>query len=493
MRLEIRCENRLGITQDVLEILVRHQIDLQGIEVHPQKIFVHFPNIEFAEFQHLMPEIRRVDGVFDVVKVDYMPLEIQSAEYDRQLDTSCEKWLSVDTNGALIRMSVSAKGYFTRIVKQELADVSTWIKGFNLNRWLDKQPSEGLLAVAEVAEQTFQLELQPLWLNNYKGSREFSGAVVRFIESHSQYPNEHKAHAINNSIVQNSAVMRKVVRECKKLAVTTQSVLLIGEMGTGKQLIVELMHALGPFNTRPLTVIDLNNSNVFQQLDKVNLQLCGGLYLKHLDSLQPDKQAELLQWLTDHLDDLPQVKLYASTKYSLNSAVQLGTFSEPLLYRLAGCKLMVPSLRQRPEDIAELTQLFVQNICAELGTAPIDISQDAIKFLQAYSWPANANQLYNALYQAVVLSGRQPLLVSHIRVDDDKQQDDDLLSVQDYLDNGLDEAVKQFESTLLRKLYPYYPSTRQLANKLGLSHTAIANKLREYGINKTTVKVARRS
>ena len=53
----------------------------------------------------------------------------------------------------------------------------------------------------------------------------------------------------------------------------------------------------------------------------------------------------------------------------------------------------------------------------------------------------------------------------------------------------LDAAVKNFEADLLRKLYPAYPSTRQLAKKLGLSHTAVANKLRDYGINRKTVKV----
>ncbi|WP_440903843.1 TyrR/PhhR family helix-turn-helix DNA-binding protein [Catenovulum sp. SX2] len=492
MRLEIRCENRLGITQDVLEILVRHQIDLQGIEVHTNKLFIHFPNIEFAEFQHLMPEIRRINGVSDVLKVAFMPLELESAEYQNQLISTTEKWLTVSASGELIRLSTSANGYFSRLLKHDLIHVFDWIKGFNLQKWLDKQPKERLLAVAEVAEQTFQLELQPVWLNNNKGLQGFAGATIRFINGHSQYPNEQKANAICNSIVQQSAAMRKVVRDGKKLAANLQPVLLVGEIGVGKGLVVELMHALSSTNNKALIVVELTADDVSTQLTKVNLDVCGGLYLKHIDRLGAAQQKNVLAWLLSNRNKLQQVKLYASANNNLTLALQQGTFNEHLFYQLADSKLVVPNLRQRLEDVAELSQLFVEQICLDSGIAPIDIADDVIKRLTEYSWPGNASQLHNVLRQAVVLSDQQCIQLANIHIEED-QQEDELLTVQDYLENGLDEAVKQFESTLLRKLYPYYPSTRQLASKLGLSHTAIANKLREYGINRSTVKIARRS
>lgn len=76
MRLEISCQDRLGITQDVLDILVTHEIDLRGIEIDETgKIFLNFPNIEFADFQHLMPKIRRIDGISDVKTTHFMPSE----------------------------------------------------------------------------------------------------------------------------------------------------------------------------------------------------------------------------------------------------------------------------------------------------------------------------------------------------------------------------------------------------------------------------------
>lgn len=82
MRLEISCQDRLGITQDVLDILVTHEIDLRGIEIDETgKIFLNFPNIEFADFQHLMPKIRRIDGISDVKTTHFMPSEREKLSF----------------------------------------------------------------------------------------------------------------------------------------------------------------------------------------------------------------------------------------------------------------------------------------------------------------------------------------------------------------------------------------------------------------------------
>ena len=81
MRLEITCLDRLGITQDVLDILVKYNIDLRGIDIDPiGKIYLSFPNIEFSDFQHLMPEIRKLRGVTDVKTTPYMPIEKERNE-----------------------------------------------------------------------------------------------------------------------------------------------------------------------------------------------------------------------------------------------------------------------------------------------------------------------------------------------------------------------------------------------------------------------------
>ena len=76
MRLQITCDDRLWITQDVLDILVGYEIDLRGIEIDPVgKIYLHFPSIDFSDFQDLMPKIRRIPGVEDVRTAPALPIE----------------------------------------------------------------------------------------------------------------------------------------------------------------------------------------------------------------------------------------------------------------------------------------------------------------------------------------------------------------------------------------------------------------------------------
>lgn len=98
MRLEIICQDRLGITLDVLGILVNYEIDLRGIEIDISgKIFLNFPNIEFADFQHLMPEIRRIEGIDDVKTTPFMPIEREQNQLQALLQTLPDPVFSIDT------------------------------------------------------------------------------------------------------------------------------------------------------------------------------------------------------------------------------------------------------------------------------------------------------------------------------------------------------------------------------------------------------------
>jgi len=109
-----------------------------------------------------------------------------------------------------------------------------------------------------------------------------------------------------------------------------------------------------------------------------------------------------------------------------------------------------------------------------------------LSFLQEYPWPGNVRQLENAIYRAVSLLDDSELRLEHLQLPTFTHE---LGYLESDFEGSLDQAVKRFEATLLRKLYPAYPSSRQLAKRLGLSHTAVANKLRDYGINRKTVKV----
>ena len=105
MRLEVSCEDRLGLTRELLDRLVEHNIDLRGIEIDTSGIiYLNFPELEFRDFQHLMPEIRRIPGVYDVKTIPYMPSEREHHEIEALLKALPDLVFSLDAKGKVPKL-----------------------------------------------------------------------------------------------------------------------------------------------------------------------------------------------------------------------------------------------------------------------------------------------------------------------------------------------------------------------------------------------------
>ena len=217
-------------------------------------------------------------------------------------------------------------------------------------------------------------------------------------------------------------------------------------------------------------------------------------FLDEVGEMSTQLQTKLLRFLQDgtfrKVGDENEVKvnvrIVAATQKDLPAMVQEGVFREDLYYRINVLTLEIAPLRDRKADVGPLAEHFIQKYAQQNGHAIPVLSQECLSFLQEYPWPGNVRQLENAIYRAVSLLDDSELRVEHLQLPTFTH---DLGYLESDFEGSLDQAVKRFEATLLRKLYPAYPSSRQLAKRLGLSHTAVANKLRDYGINRKTVKV----
>ena len=161
--------------------------------------------------------------------------------------------------------------------------------------------------------------------------------------------------------------------------------------------------------------------------------------------------------------------------------MQKGQFREDLYYRLNVLTLNLPPLRDRPQYIMPLTELFVARFADEQGIARPKLSADLNSVLIRYGWPGNVRQLKNAVYRSLTQLEGYELRAQDILLPD---YDTATMAVgEDAMEGSLDDITRRFERSVLNQLYRSYPSTRKLAKRLGVSHTAIANKLREYGLN----------
>ncbi len=521
MRLQIACQDRMGLAKEVLNILVDHDIDLRGIEFDKksQCLYVAFPQIEFEAFQQVMAAIRRVDGITDVKTTNFLPYEREHNELVTLLRILPDGVISLDNKGCIVTANqaslVDLGASEQDIVGQPIQSV---LKGFNFVKWLEGKEVTGQTLKLTGNNEEFVTDILPINVTDEDGNVQLAGAVVN-LKSHSRLGQQINAFRDDNNesfntILANSTSMRRVVREAKKMSQLDAPVLLHGETGTGKELIARACHDASSRSDKPFIALscaslpdNVAESELFgfsgeafdtqdQSGKRGIFEIADGgtVFLDEISEMSAEMQTKLLRFLQDgtfrrvaeEQEINVDVRVICATQKDLASMVQDNAFREDLYYRLNVLSITIPPLRERRMDIIPLANHFVQKFANELGKRAPTLSKSCIEYLQGYPWPGNTRQLENCLYRAISLAEHDIL----------EQDDLDLpyYSAEfGYLDEefegSLDQAVKRFEANLLRKLYPAYPSSRQLAKKLGLSHTAIANKLRDYGINKKSTKV----
>ncbi len=510
MRLEISCQDRLGITQDVLDILVKYNIDLKGIEIDAVgKIFLSFPNIEFSEFQHLMPEIRKLSGVEDVKTTPFMPIERERNQLTAILETLPDPVFSIDAKGRITVTNDAVTSSLETSLKDLMGlEIADFVKGFNFGKWLDSKSIAAQSHKVKFVEQDYLADILPVFVPDVSQSSILAGAVIilkseirlgqQFTVFH-QSSDDHFTHFQTNS-----NAMKKLVKEAKRLSEAEGHMLIFGEAGTGKEWLAKACHKSSRHSSGDFLVFNCAlaaepeaKAALFGDGQRgivgiVQKAKGGTLYLDEIADLPTDLQSELLKYLVSNKsldansDGKDSVRIIASTHRDLGQMVLDGQFREDLFYHLNVLSLVIPALRDRKQDIIPLAETFIKQHSAKMGKRPPKLNKSCVDFLLNYPWPGNVRQLDNALYRAVSLLEGRELHKEHIQLPSCAAT---VNYISDDFEGTLDEEVKRFEKDLLRRLYPSYPSTRQLAKKLGLSHTAIANKLREYGINRKTIKI----
>lgn len=516
MRLEIVCHDRVGIAQEVLSIFVERAIDLRGIELkQPGHIFINIPDLEFIELQTFMPQLRLIRGVVDVKTTPYMPSEREKNELATLIKTFPDPFISIDAKGH-IRIVNNISGAIMGHNEESLigTHISLWLKGFNFNKWLDGDEVLAQTRRLKFQDDDFVADIMPIQVFDGSKSSVLAGAVL-ILKSEMRLGQQISAFKQANEnnfagIQASSGTMRKVIREAKRMALLDSSMLIVGETGTGKELLAHACHeasdrAENPFMTLSCATLpdDAAETELFGigRQGEVNskrglFELADGgtIFLDEVGEMSPKLQTKLLRVIQDgsfrRVDDEKEinvnVRIIGSTNRDLLNMVSVGEFREDLYYRLNVLGLNIPSLRERRSDIIPLAEFFIAKFAQRIGKNTIHLSDDCRDFIEHYPWPGNVRQLENVLIRAVSLMEGNLVMTTHLQLPAYTREHGYL---EQEFKGTLDAAVKNFEADLLRKLYPAYPSTRQLAKKLGLSHTAIANKLREYDINKKTVKI----
>lgn len=508
MRLEITCCDRLGIAQEILGLFVKREIDLRGIELQTSgKIFINIPDIQQSKQKTLISDIENIAGVVGSKITDYMPSEVEHIELVTLIKTLPDPFISIDMQGNIRSLNNVAAELLQRDEKIVVGkNINGYFQGADFNALLASPHLHVTHTKVAFQKTEFLADIFPIYLPDSSGNSLLAGALL-LLKSEQRLDQQLKAFKQNQDYTfanfnATSGSMRKVIGEVKRLALLKDSLLIKGETGTGKELLARACHSASDRSDKPFMVLscanlpdDVAESELFGSGGITNkrglfeLAHGGTLLLDEIGEMSATLQTKLLRVIEDgsfrRVDNEDEIKvnvrIISSTKLDLLALVEKGHFREDLYYRLNVFGINIPPLRERRSDILPLAEFFMTEFSIRNPQHSHGLSDDCRDFIEHYPWPGNVRQLENVLNRAVSLNEGNVIETQHLALPAYNKEQGYL---KDDFSGTLDEAVKAFEAKILKKLYPAYPSSRQLAKKLGLSHTAVANKLREYEIKK---------
>ena len=232
-------------------------------------------------------------------------------------------------------------------------------------------------------------------------------------------------------IVGQSQALKRVLAQIEQVAPTGSTVLLLGETGTGKELIASAIHELSPRRGHPMVRVNcpaiptsLIESELFgrekgaytgalsKQIGRFELANGSTLFLDEIGDLPPDVQVKLLRVLQEKQIErlgnprsIPvDVRIIAATNHDLEKAVREGRFRQDLYYRLNVFPITVPPLRERPEDIPALVSALVGEFGTALGKNIESVAKESMDALRRYHWPGNVRELRNVIERAMIVA-----------------------------------------------------------------------------------------
>lgn len=314
-------------------------------------------------------------------------------------------------------------------------------------------------------------------------------------------------------IIGSSGKINDAIAVAAKAARGIYTVLIRGESGTGKELLAEAIHfaskrAKGPFirvncAAIPSTLLESElfghekgafTGAVRTKPGKFELANNGTIFLDEIGDMDKSMQVKLLRVLqkkefqrvggeaTINVD----VRIIAATNQNLEELLKRGDFREDLYYRLNVIPIILPSLRERREDIPALAEFFIERISDELKKEIKGIRNDAIEALLRYNWPGNVRELENVLERTITLLDGEYIeyndLPNYIReevVDSEARPHDPI-----YGNDNIILTWNEYEKIIIKKALEKYGSYNAAGKALGLTHKTIAAKAQKYGIGK---------
>lgn len=309
-----------------------------------------------------------------------------------------------------------------------------------------------------------------------------------------------------DEIISRNEAFKAVLRKVEQVASTDATVLILGETGTGKELIARAIHNISDRRERPLVKVNcaalpasLIESELFGhekgaftgalslKIGRFELADKGTIFLDEIGDLSLDLQSKLLRVLQEgEFERLGNpatikvdVRIIAATNKELDALIKNNAFREDLYYRLNVFPIKIPPLRQRKDDIPLLVKHFAKKYSAKIGCRIETTPAKVVENLQCYDWPGNVRELENVIERAVILANDGILLVDEFPTSPPDESD----GRQAY-PSSLEQVEKIHIQQILKECNWIIDGDRGAAKKLGIAASTLRDRLKKLKIER---------
>lgn len=310
--------------------------------------------------------------------------------------------------------------------------------------------------------------------------------------------NQHHSNLIGTSVS-----MQKVMKLAYKVAATDANVLILGENGTGKEVVARAIHRASNRKDNVFVSVDLGaiteslfESELFgykkgaftdakeDRPGRFEVANGGTIFLDEIGNLSQSLQSKLLSVLQSRNvirlgsnKEIPiDVRLICATNMPLYQMVNENKFRQDLLYRINTVEIKLPPLKERLEDFAPLVEHFINTYCHKYKVPKKRVGVGTMKRLQKHDWPGNIRELQHAVERAVILS-ESTMLEPHDFFIDEKENSDDEIFTPDNMN------LEEVEKVLVRKVIDKYGGNiSRAAKELGLTRASLYRRIEKYGL-----------
>ncbi|SHK29922.1 Transcriptional regulator containing PAS, AAA-type ATPase, and DNA-binding Fis domains [Anaerobranca californiensis DSM 14826] len=345
----------------------------------------------------------------------------------------------------------------------------------------------------------------------YHEEKDFQTFYRKNIKSYCNSNNTNKAFS---NIIGNSKGIQEAIKIAEKAAKTNATVLISGETGTGKGVIAEAIHKASLQRDKPFVKVNcaaipynLLESELFgheqgsftgaikKKIGKFEQANGGTIFLDEIGDMPIDMQVKVLRVIQEKEFERVggnesikcDVRIIAATHRNLKELIEQGLFREDLYYRLNVIPIYVPSLKERKEDIIDLTYHYMNKIGKEIGVSPKTLDREVEMAFASYDWPGNIRELKNLIERLMLivdepiirLSDLPPEISKTYELNNQNIESNSLINLN--IDGNL-ATMEEYEKEIIKLALKKYGSFNQVGKILGLTHKTVAAKARKYNL-----------